>query len=191
MKITRIIAATAAPLALGGVLLATAGQASAAAAPAVLTASVQQQSPKAVTAHTYRAGVVDTTSQDGNATVNTPGGPQWATDNLAVTYTVTPVAGHPGTWNVRADSIGTFSALASPVTGNAWTGHGIITGWADYTVTSTGTASARSLPVTEPGSVSTPQILAQLFGDPSAQVAGGHYWFAYYPVQGHLYTQSG
>ena len=106
-------------------------------------------------------------------------------------YTARPVAGQPGTWTVRADSAGTFAAFADPRTGLAWQGRGAVAGWVDYTVTSTHAPDARNLPARVAGSLSTSDLLRLLFGDPSAQVTGGHYWFGYWPVNGQLYTQQG
>jgi hypothetical protein len=99
-KLTTILAAAAAPAALAAVLLGTAGQASAAttaAAPAAVTvAAVTPAHAKVVIAHTYRAGVPDTTSVAGPGTIDSPNGPQWAADDLGATFTATPVAGQPG-----------------------------------------------------------------------------------------------
>jgi hypothetical protein len=50
---------------------------------------------------------------------------------------------------------------------------------------------ARNLPARVAGSLSTSDLLRLLFGDPSAQLTGGHYWFGYWPVGGQLYTQQG
>ena len=60
-KLTIILAAAAAPAALAGVLLGTAGQASAATAPAAATVAAVHapgQAPKVVIAHTHRSGVL-------------------------------------------------------------------------------------------------------------------------------------
>src|ERR1700745_3984543 len=82
MRIRTILAAAAAPAALAGVLLGTAGQASAAtvpAAPTVAAVHATAQAPNVVIAHTHRSGVPDTTDHAGPGTKDTPNGPQWAT----------------------------------------------------------------------------------------------------------------
>jgi hypothetical protein len=196
MKLTHLLAAAAAPLAIGGILLTTAGQASAAVttAPAAVTAAAVQapaQAPKIVIAATHRTDVPDTTSVSGPATPNTPQGPQWAWDDLGAVFTVTPVAGHPGTWNVRLDEAGTYRAFADPNTGAAWNHTGLLGGWVTYTVTSTGMPSARNLPANSSGAKSSSDLIRELFGDPSAQVTVLHYWFSYGQIDGQLYTQQG
>lgn len=163
-----ILAATAAPAALAGVLLGTAGQASAATAP-VATAPVAAvhttaQAPKVVIAHTHRSGVPDTTDHAGTGTTDSPNGPQWATDDLTATITTTPVAGQPGTWNVRVTEIGTYKAQADPRTGQPMTGTGPMAGWIDYQVTSTGTPAARNLPAKSAGTLHTSDLINELFG---------------------------
>ena len=139
-KLTTILAAAAAPAALAAVLLGTAGQASAAttaAAPAAVTvAAVTPAHAKVVIAHTYRAGVPDTTSVAGPGTVESPNGPQWAADDLGATFTATPVAGQPGVWDVKVYSAGVYHAFANPRTGAAWKATGPMGGWIDYQVTS-------------------------------------------------------
>jgi hypothetical protein len=201
MKLTRILAAAAAPLALGGVLLVTAGQASAAVTPAVLTASVTRQAPvqHEVRAFTFRDGVEDTTSVSGPATVLDPVyGPVWAHDYIGFEVTAAPVAGSPGTWNITIRESGVYVAFASPLDGTAWTHTGVFTGHLTYQVTTAGAPSARNLPATEPGTMHTGSILTQLFGGAPLIHTGsandGRYSFTYYGVHGApggVYTQAG
>lgn len=193
-KLTTILAATAAPAALAGVLLGTAGQASAATVPAAATVAAVHttaQAPKAVIAHTYRSGVPDTTSIAGPGTTDSPNGPQWATDNLAATITATPVAGQPGVWNVRVTEIGTYKAQADPRTGQLMTGTGPMAGWIDYQVTSTGTPATRNLPVQSAGTLHTGDLISELFGGSAQITGGGSYWFGYLLPHGQTYTQQG
>jgi len=193
-KLTVILAATAAPAALAGILLGTAGQASAATVPAaasVAAAHTTAQAPKVVIAHTHRSGVPDTTDHVGPGTTDSPNGPQWATDDLAASITATPVAGQPGVWNVRVTEIGTYKAQADPRTGQPMTGTGPMAGWIDYQVTSTGTPAARNLPAQSAGTLHTGDLIAELFGGSAQITGGGSYWFGYLLPHGQAYTQQG
>ena len=193
-KLTIILAATAAPAALAGILLGTAGQASAATVPAaasVATVHTTAQAPKVVIAHTHRSGVPDTTDHAGPGTTDSPNGPQWATDDLAASITATPVAGQPGVWNVRVTEIGTYKAQADPRTGQPMTGTGPMAGWIDYQVTSAGTPAARNLPAQSAGTLHTGDLIAELFGGSAQITGGGSYWFGYLLPHGQAYTQQG
>ena len=193
-KLTIILAAAAAPAALAGVLLGTAGQASAATVPAAATVAAvhaRAQAPKVVIAHTHRSGVPDTTDHAGPGTKPTSNGPQWATDDLAATITATPVAGQPGVWNVRVTEIGTYKAQADPRTGQPMTGTGPMAGWIDYQVTSAGTPAARNLPAQSAGTLHTGDLIAELFGGSAQITGGGSYWFGYLLPHGQAYTQQG
>jgi hypothetical protein len=193
-KLTVILAATAAPAALAGILLGTAGQASAATVPAaasVAAAHTTAQAPKVVIAHTHRSGVPDTTDHAGPGTTDSPNGPQWATDDLAASITATPVAGQPGVWNVRVTEIGTYKAQADPRTGQPMTGTGPMAGWIDYQVTSAGTPAARNLPAQSAGTLHTGDLIAELFGGSAQITGGGSYWFGYLLPHGQAYTQQG
>jgi hypothetical protein len=193
-KLTVILAATAAPAALAGILLGTAGQASAATVPAaasVAAAHTTAQAPKVVIAHTHRSGVPDTTDHVGPGTTDSPNGPQWATDDLAASITATPVAGQPGVWNVRVTEIGTYKAQADPRTGQPMTGTGPMAGWIDYQVTSAGTPAARNLPAQSAGTLHTGDLIAELFGGSAQITGGGSYWFGYLLPHGQAYTQQG
>ena len=192
-KLTTILAAAAAPAALAAVLLGTAGQASAAttaAAPAAVTvAAVTPAHAKVVIAHTYRAGVPDTTSVAGPGTIDSPNGPQWAADDLEATFTATPVAGQPGVWDVKVYSAGVYHAFANPRTGAVWKATGPMGGWIDYQVTSPNIPNARNLPATSPGTVTTGGLIGELFGGQARITDGGHYWFGYDLHGGPLYVQ--
>jgi hypothetical protein len=194
-KLTTILAAAAAPAALAAVLLGTAGQASAvttAAAPAAVTvAAVTPAHARVVIAHTYRAGVPDTTSVAGPGTVDSPNGPQWAADDLEATFTATPVAGQPGVWDVKVYSAGVYHAFANPRTGVAWKATGPMGGWIDYQVTSPNIPGARNLPAISPGTVTTSSLIGELFGGQAQITGGGHYWFGYDLHGGPLYLQQG
>jgi hypothetical protein len=194
-KLTTILAAAAAPAALAAVLLGTAGQASAATtagAPAAVTvAAVTPAHARVVIAHTYRAGVPDTTSVAGPGTVDSPNGPQWAADDLEATFTATPVAGQPGVWDVKVYSAGVYHAFANPRTGVAWKATGPMGGWIDYQVTSPNIPGARNLPATSPGTVTTSSLIGELFGGQAQITGGGHYWFGYDLHGGPLYLQQG
>jgi hypothetical protein len=193
-KLTIILAATAAPAALAGILLGTAGQASAATVPAAATVAAVHttaQAPKVVIAHTHRSGVPDTTDHAGPGTTDSPNGPQWATDDLAATITATPVAGQPGVWNVRVTEIGTYKAQADPRTGQPMTGTGPMAGWINYQVTSTGIPAARNLPAQSAGTLHTGDLIAELFGGNATITGGGSYWFGYLLPHGQTYTQQG
>jgi hypothetical protein len=183
MRIRTILAAAAAPAALGAVLLGTAGQASAATAtPAVLAASVAQ-APHAVTAATYRSGVEDTTVAQ--TSYQDPAyGYVWAHDYIKFAVTATPVAGQPGTWNVAIHEDGVYHAFANPVTGAPWTHVGMFGGRINYQVTTTGTPSPRNLPAVEPGTVHTGDILAQLFGAPVTTISASDS-FTYHGIPGY------
>ena len=193
-KLTTILAAAAAPAALAGVLLGTAGQASAATVPAaasVAAVHAAAQAPKVVIAHTHRSGVPDTTDHAGPGTTDSPNGPQWATDDLAATFTATPVAGQSHVWNVRVTEIGTYKAQADPRTGQPMSGTGPMAGWINYQVTSTGTPAARNLPAQSAGTLHTGDLITELFGGSAQITGGGSYWFGYLLPHGQVYTQQG
>lgn len=202
MRIRIIIAAVAAPLALGGVLLATAGQASAAVTTpvaAVLTASVKQQ----VNVTTHRTGVYDTTYGQfaGTYTDNTyAGGPVWAHDDMEAIYTAAfdhtdPATGY-GVWNVHVAEHGTFTSVADPRDGSKqMIGVGPVDGTIDYQVTSPNPPSGKNLPPQSPfhgpnGDMTTGALLTQLFGGKNVTIAGGDDWsFHYVLPDGSIYTQ--
>ena len=153
IRIIPILAAAAAPATLAGVLLSTAGQASAAVtqgpAAAVLTANVQQT----YTGKVSQTGVPDTTfgSNAGSATVSSDYGPVWASDDITRNITVTPAG--PGLWTVTFVENGTYHAFADPNTGLAWTNTGNMHGTVSYTVASATPPNMGKLPASLPGMV--------------------------------------
>ena len=178
-KITTILAAAAAPAALAGVLLGTAGQASAAVtqgpAAAVLTANVQQT----YTGKVSQTGVPDTTfgGNAGPATEYSDNGPVWASDDITRNITVTPAG--PGLWTVTFVENGTYHAFADPNSGSAWTNTGNMHGTVSYTVASTTPPNMSNLP-----SASMPGMLDQN-GSQVTPSAGGT--LAGLPIHGHGY----
>jgi len=144
-----------------------------------------------VIAHTYRAGVPDTTSVAGPGTVESTNGPQWAADDMGATFTATPVAWQPGVWDVKVYSGGVYHAFANPRTGAVWKATGPMGGWIDYQVTSPNIPNARNLPATSPGTVTTGGLIGELFGGQARITGGGHYWFGSDLHGGPLYVQQG
>ena len=153
IRIIPVLAAAAAPAALAGVLLGTAGQASAAVTPgpaaAVLTANTQ---------HTYtgkvsETGVPDTTfgGNTGNATEYSDYGPVWASDDITRNITVTPAG--QNLWTVTFVENGTYHAFADPNNGTAWTNTGNLHGTVSYTVTSATPPAMGNLPASLQGVV--------------------------------------
>jgi hypothetical protein len=186
MRFTTIVAAAAAPLALGAVLLGTAGQASAAVvAPAAVTLTAQASGT--VTAHTHQNGVADTTDVSGPGTTDSPGGPVWAYDNLERTITATPLGGNQ--WQVTVGSQGSYKAFADPRTGQAWDGNGPVKGTVTYQVTTTGTPDARNLGGQSDPALHSGDLISALFGGASLQVTGSSYNFTY-QLNGQPYSQA-
>jgi hypothetical protein len=208
MRIRTILAAAAAPAALAAVLLGTAGQASAAVtaqgpAAAVLTASVKQAVYKM---NVHQHGVSDTTDVQGSATLNNdptgpypgqqpypygPIGPVWAFDNMERAFTATQTDPTNHIWTVTETVTGSYSAFADPITGDAWSGSGPVSGTISYTVTSD------SAPVDLPAQLDsngmaqyhTRDIVQAWFGA-SAQISGGdHYHFEYKGLPGGVLVQ--
>ena len=153
IRIIPVLAAAAAPAALAGVLLGTAGQASAAVAQspaaAVLTASVQ----KTYTGKVSQTGVPDTTfgGNAGPATEYSDYGPVWASDDITRNITVTPAG--QDLWTVTFVENGTYNAFADPNNGTAWTNTGNLHGTVSYTVTSATPPAMGNLPASLQGVV--------------------------------------
>lgn len=177
IRIIPVLAAAAGPAALAGVLLGTAGQASAAvtqsSAAAVLTASVQ---------HTYtgqvsQTGVPDTTfsSNAGPATVSSAYGPVWASDDITRNITVTPAG--QGLWTVTFVENGTYHAFADPNTGQPWNNTGNMHGTVSYTVASATPPAMANLPASLPGMVnqnSNQQVVPGTGSNLAGLTAYGH-----------------
>jgi len=203
IRIIPVLAAATAPAALAGLLLGTAGQASAAVtqgpAAAVLTANVQ---------HTYtgqisQTGVPDTTfgGNAGPATVSSDYGPVWAWDDITRNITVTPAGS--GLWTVTFVENGTYNAFADPNSGLPWSNTGNMHGTVSYTVTSATPPNMANLPASLPGMVDQSgnqvmpgtgstlagstvhghgYIIGLLFGS-NASVSGGPWSYHYTQIQ--------
>ena len=170
MRIRTILAAAAAPLALGTVLLAG-------------TAASAATQPVTYTANAHEAGTPDTTDVAGNATIATSDGPVWAYDHLE--RKLTAVSNGDGTWAVTIASQGSFAAFANPLDGNAAAFGGAVRGYVNYTVTSD--HAPGRLPAQLPSAEHSGDVVAQWFGVPAPAVSGAvvsglNYSFSYTPV---------
>jgi len=191
MRIRTILAAAAAPAGLAAVLLGTAGQASASVAPAVLTASVQQQTVKAVT---HSSAHTDTTSGSVTGALrSSPSGPAWAVDNMTEQFTVVPVSGPNGAnYQVTIDVTGSFKGFADPGAngttdpnqgyGQQLTSSGPVKGTITYDVYSSTPPDPANLLPNQAPDTGLGAALTQLFDGQSAStlvVGGGSYTFSY------------
>ena len=172
IRIIPVLAAAAAPAALAGVLLGTAGQASAAVAQspaaAVLTASVQ----KTYTGKVSQTGVPDTTfgGNAGPATEYSDYGPVWASDDITRNITVTPAG--QNLWTVTFVENGTYHAFADPNNGTAWTNTGNLHGAVSYTVTSATPPAMGNLPASLQGVVDQNGPVVPSTGSTGSTLAG-------------------
>ena len=176
---------------LGGLGATLATSASASTTATTVSASTETGT---ITALTHQKGVLDTTSIPNpvgiQATLPSPGGPVWAHDNLWRYVTATHDSTDPTLWHVVLKSVGSYSALADPRTGVAFTGSGPTWGEVDYTVHSTSTPSAANLsPQTDP-SLHSGDILKKFFGDQGLTVSNSMYNFTYM-INGAPYNQVG
>jgi hypothetical protein len=195
MRIRTILAASAAPAALAVVLLGTAGQASAATTPAMLTASVQQGTVHAVT---HSPAHNDTTSGPAYPAVgalqSSPSGPVWAVDNMTEQFTVVPVSGQAdgANYQVTIGVTGSFKGFADPGAngttdpslgyGQALTSSGPVKGTIEYDVYSATPPDPASLLPNQTPDTGLGAALSQLFdGQPASAliVGGGNYTFSY------------
>jgi hypothetical protein len=120
----------------------------------------------------------DTTSGgSGTACTSSPNGPVWALD--AYESQLTAVNTGPDTWRVTLQDKGSFAGFADPNTCNAMKSKGNLLGLYTVTVTSTGTPSQSGLHSSYSGAVSSSQMVKDFFGDQSATVNGGDYFFVY------------
>lgn len=120
----------------------------------------------------------DTTSGgSGTACTSSTNGPVWALD--AYTSTLTAINTGTDTWRVTIQDKGSFAGFADPNTCDAMSSKGDLLGLYTVSVTSTGTPSAANLNPTYSGAVSTTQMVRDFFGDQSAIVNGGDYFFVY------------
>ena len=143
-------------------------------------------SVKAVTVSSDRA---DTTSVSGPGTISSANGPQWAYDKL--TMTLSGVKDSANTWSVTVSDKGLYEAIANPRDGSIYEGYGNVSGWINYEVQATNAPKASNLPATEDPSVTTGQIVTNLFGGDATIIGGGHYSFTYTGLPGGTYTQVG
>ncbi len=155
-----------------------------AAGPAMATSS------GTVTAVTHTMNHPDTTSVAGPCTVVSDNGPVWAYDNLSLNYSVINTG--PNTYTVTITAHGSFSAISDPTTGACYSGHGSVSGWIVYDVT--------SITAPDPGNVLTQQVgttgqfailVTQLFDGNAVFAGGGSYNYTYTMVNGLKYTQVG
>lgn len=120
----------------------------------------------------------DTTSAStGTACTSSPGGPVWAKD--AYTSQLTAVNTGTDTWRVTLQDTGYFAGFADPATCNAMTSKGELLGLYTVTVNTTSTPSQANLKSSYSGAVSSTTMVQDFFGDPSAKVGGGDYFFSY------------
>jgi uncharacterized protein YaiE (UPF0345 family) len=186
----RIILAAAAAAAVAAGVVAAAAPAGASTAPA-----------HKVVAITFSPGHTDTTSASGSATVNTPNGPQWATDQLGETFTVAPVSGlaDGANYSVNISVVGSFKGFADPRMasegssdpGGPLNSHGLMLGHIQYDVSSPTAPRPTAVPRVEAPDSHLSTVLDQLFGGSEQIVGGGHYKFGYYLIDGAPYTQVG
>jgi hypothetical protein len=143
---------------------------------AVVSASA---SGSVVTASTSVSDHPDTTSASGSGTACTAsgGGPVWAKD--AYVSQMTAVLTGSNTWRVTLQDNGTFAGFADPKTCDAMTSKGSLLGLYTVTVTSANTPSQATLKSSYSGAVSSTQMVQDFFGDPTAVVSGGDYFFSY------------
>jgi len=163
-KIIGSATAVAAVLAIGGGIAASAGAASA--------------TSTTVTASTQVSDHPDTTSASGGtACTSSANGPVWADD--AYISQLTAVNTGTNTWRVTLQDSGSFAGFADPANCNAMTSKGDLIGLYSVRVTSTHTPSQATLKSSYSGAISSTQMVQDFFGDPSATVAGGDYFFSY------------
>jgi hypothetical protein len=146
---------------------------------------------------TLRMNVEDTTSVVTNQ-LDPTYGYVWAHDTIVWNATATPVAGQPGTYDVKISEDGLYNANANPITGANWNGVGLFGGSIDYVV-SAPNAPTGHLKIVEPGTEHTMDLIDQMFAQPDGSssvqvVGGGNYSFTYYGIPGAtngVYTQVG
>jgi hypothetical protein len=141
-------------------------------------ATAASASSSVVIASTQVSNHPDTTSGgSGTACTSSPGGPVWAKD--AYTSQLTAVSTGTGTWRVTLQDTGSFAGFADPNTCDALVSKGNLLGLYTVTVNSTGTPSQANLKSSYSGAVSSTAMVQDFFGDPSATVTGGDYFFSY------------
>jgi hypothetical protein len=146
----------------------------------------------------------DTTSVSGTATLPSGNGPVWAEDNLAESWTITPISdpGDGANYSVtlKVNPTGShFAAWADPRTagegssnpGGPLISHGTITGTLQYDVQSSTPPDLNSVPAIQAPGTGLGAVLHQVFDNNDNEVGGGHYTFTYKNVAGSPYTQTG
>jgi hypothetical protein len=188
MKLTTILAATAAPLALGAVLLGTAGQASAA-------------TVKTVTANTHLNDHPDTTGLYNVGAIGTDN--VWAHDNATEKFTIVQTGDNA--YSVTMDYVGSFHGFADPRTaadggdpanlGAALDSNGSVKGTIAYDVTVAPgqLPDPSALPGQSPSDAHIGDNINKLFDGnvTSISQAPSGYLFTYHTVAGADYIQRG
>jgi hypothetical protein len=147
-------------------------------------------SPSTVTAVTHTMNHPDTTSVAGTCTGISDNGPVWAYDNLSLNYSVVNTA--VDAYSVTITAHGSFNAISDPTTGDCYSGHGSVSGWIEYNVTSTTPPDPGNVLKQQIGTTGQWAILAdQLFDGNAVFASGGSYFYAYTLVNGAVYTQAG
>jgi len=181
---------------------------------AVAAPAMASNGPGTVTAVTHVSNHPDTTSLpadyllslgSANATLDSPGGPVWAYDNLSERFTVTDLGG--GNYTVDVTLQGSFQGFADPRTqaeedvlglhhapGTALDSQGSVKGTIQYNVYSPeGGPNPAALPAQQPSDTHLSDEIHQLFpgADATEIISGGnHYTFTYTKVNGQVYQQS-
>lgn len=165
--------------------------------------SMASASQGTIVAVTHTQQHPDTTSVSGTGTIDSPGGPVWAYDNLSLRFVVTPASGTdpaiPGSfpgglynYQVRIEAQGSFAGFANPSTGLPQVNNGSVKGTLEYDVYSSTPPDPASLPAQQPsGDIGQGAMLNELFNGNATIVGGGHYDYRYNQVDGAVYTQVG
>jgi hypothetical protein len=171
---------------------------------ATLATSASAAVVKPVTASTHLNSHPDTTSAAGSATIDSPGGPVWAYDNINEKFTVQSAG--TNLYSVQIDFVGSFHGFANPRTaaemaalgltspapGAALASDGSVKGSIQYDVSSTTPPDPSALPAQSPADASLSQSISTLFDGNGIVVGGGSgYSFTYHQVAGADYTQTG
>ena len=143
-----------------------------------------------VTAVTHTMNHPDTTSVTGPCTGTSVNGPVWAYDNLSLRYTV--ISTGTDTYAVTITAHGSFNAIADPTTGNCYSGHGSVSGWIEYNVTSSTAPDPSNVLAQQVSTTGQFAILDnQLFDGHAVFASGGSYDYTYTNVNGVQYIQVG
>jgi hypothetical protein len=152
---------------------------------------------------------MDTTSDSGPATFQSPNGPVWAIDTLNEKWTIAPAslpdgANYTATLHVTKGS--KFAEFADPgpstgassdpcpggTPGGPRTGSGAVSGTIEYDINSAAAPDLTSVPATQAPNASLSTVLGQIFDNGGYTiVGGGSYSFSYTKVCGAVYKQTG